>query len=229
MLTALQQQLVQAVRELPQAEGFALAGGAGLIAQGTSSRPTNDLDFFAESSADVDQFLPILEGSLRDAGLKVERITAEPGFARLSVGNESDQTLIDLAYDARLFAPVETDFGLVLALDELAADKTLAVFGRAEARDFVDLMALSEHYGLDELIELASAKDAGFDLAMFRMALGSISRHPRAIFQVSDHEYEMLQTLVSQWRTELGRNIKRNPGPEFDGKQKRDPGRDLGL
>lgn len=210
MLTVLQQRLVQAVRELPQAEGFALAGGAALIAQGASNRPTKDLDFFAESSADVDQFLPVLEASLEEAGLSVERIVAEPGFARLSVSDESDHTLIDLAYDTRLYAPVETDFGPVLALDELATDKTLAVFGRAEARDFVDLMALSEQYTLDQLIELASAKDAGFDLAMFRMALASMSRHPRPTFQVSEEDYERLQNLVSRWMADLDQRLKRD-------------------
>lgn len=67
MLTALQQRVVGVVRELPQAEGFALAGGAGLVAQGTTSRPTNDLDFFAETAPDVDRFLPVLEQSLRTA------------------------------------------------------------------------------------------------------------------------------------------------------------------
>ncbi len=215
MLTALQQRVVEVVRELPQAEGFALAGGAGLVAQGTTSRPTNDLDFFAETATDVDRFLPVLEHSLKTAGMTVKRIEAEPGFARLSVADESEQTLVDLAYDTRLFAPVETDFGLVLALDELAADKTLAVFGRAEARDFVDLQALSEHYTLDRLIELASTKDAGFNLDVFRTALGSMRRHPRPTFQVTDSEYEALQRLVSQWQRDLDRSLKRRSGPEL--------------
>lgn len=215
MLTALQQKVVRVVRELPQAEGFALAGGAGLVAQGTSSRPTNDLDFFAENPADVDRFLPVLEPSLEAAGLTVERVQTEPGFARLSVADQSERTLIDLAYDTRLFAPVDTDFGPVLALDELAADKVLAVFGRAEARDFVDLLALTQHYSLARLVDLASSKDPGFNLDVFRSALGSISRHPRPTFQLSDEEYQDLLDLVSQWRTELGRSIRRNLGPEL--------------
>lgn len=34
-------------------------------------------------------------------------------------------------------------------------DKVLAVFGRAEARDFVDPMAVERRYGLDRLCQLA--------------------------------------------------------------------------
>jgi hypothetical protein len=101
-------------------------------------------------------------------------------------------------------------------LDELAADKVLAVFGRAETRDFVDLLALSEHYTLTHLIDLASSKDSGFNLDVFRSALGSITRHPRPTFQVSDEEYQKLMRLVSQWRAELGRSMRRDLGPELE-------------
>lgn len=79
-------------------------------------------------------------------GLTVDTVEPAPGSMRLVVGDGQDKTLVDLSYDTRRFAPVDTDFGRVLALDQLAADKTLAVFGRAEPRDFVDLFALSQHY-----------------------------------------------------------------------------------
>ena len=60
--------------------------------------------------------------------------------------------------------------------EELAVDKVLAVFGRAEARDFVDLMALEPRYGLDRLCALAAEKDRGFTPALFAEMLGRFSR-----------------------------------------------------
>jgi hypothetical protein len=45
----------------------------------------------------------------------------------------------------------------------VAADKTLALFGRAAARDLVDVAALSKQYPLERLCELAAEKDPGFD------------------------------------------------------------------
>jgi hypothetical protein len=46
VLTPLQQRLLDIVSRLPEADGFALAGGAALILRGTVDRSTNDPDFF---------------------------------------------------------------------------------------------------------------------------------------------------------------------------------------
>jgi len=40
--------------------------------------------------------------------------------------------------------------------EELAVDKLLALFGRAEACDFVDLMKVEPRYGFERLCQLAS-------------------------------------------------------------------------
>ena len=50
----------------------------------------------------------------------------------------------------------------MLSAEELGADKLLALFDRAQARDFVDVAALGDRLGLERLCELASEKDAGF-------------------------------------------------------------------
>ncbi len=63
------------------------------------------------------------------------------------------------AHDARIREAVQLSFGRVLHPDEVAADKTLALFGRAAARDLVDVAALSERYPLERLCELATEKD----------------------------------------------------------------------
>jgi predicted nucleotidyltransferase component of viral defense system len=62
----------------------------------------------------------------------------------------------------------------MLAGEELAADKVLAVFGRAEARDFIDLLAVESRYGLDHLCRLAAEKDRGFTLVVFAEMLGPL-------------------------------------------------------
>lgn len=54
---------------------------------------------------------------------------------------------------------LETDDGPVLAANELAADKVLALAGRAAARDYLDFQALATRYSIDEL---AVSKDLGF-------------------------------------------------------------------
>jgi hypothetical protein len=70
----------------------------------------------------------------------------------------------------------------VLHPDEVAADKTLALFGRAAARDLVDVAALSERYTLQQPCELAAEKDAGFDRRVLADALAAAAAHPDAAF-----------------------------------------------
>ncbi|MDQ3972800.1 MAG: hypothetical protein M3276_00335 [Actinomycetota bacterium] len=54
--------------------------------------------------------------------------------------------------------PVQTRYGLALDLLELGANKVLAVFARAEPRDFVDPVELTKRFPLHELIDLAAEK-----------------------------------------------------------------------
>jgi nucleotidyltransferase AbiEii toxin of type IV toxin-antitoxin system len=53
LLTTFQLEVAQLFFSLPASHGFVLAGGAALIAQHLTSRPTQDLDFFTAREADV--------------------------------------------------------------------------------------------------------------------------------------------------------------------------------
>jgi len=68
------------------------------------------------------------------------------------------------------------DIGPVLHPDDLAADKVLALWGRARPRDFYDVRALMNHYDRDQLLSLAASKDVGFTSATFLDALNAINR-----------------------------------------------------
>ena len=80
MLTPLQQRLLDAIGQLPEAAGFALAGGAALIVRGTVERRTHDLDFFI-GHADVDADTIAAAGI--DPGIRPEQLRVED-FARLA-------------------------------------------------------------------------------------------------------------------------------------------------
>jgi hypothetical protein len=76
----------------------------------------------------------------------------------------------------RLRPTVRLDIGCVLHPDDLAADKMLALWGRVEIRDYVDVVALLDHYQPAALLRLAAAKDSGFDPSRFADALDAIRR-----------------------------------------------------
>jgi hypothetical protein len=196
VLTPLQRHAAEVIAGLEAAHDFALAGGAALILQGAVDRPTRDLDFFTVDPSGVQRLLPQAEQALEEAGFSVRRVREGVGFVRLEVGRSDESFEIDLASDARLF-PAETEAGLpVLNPTELAVDKVLAIFGRAEARDFVDLAALEEHHDLGDLFRLAAEKDRGFSIDVFADMLGRFDRLRAAEFGLDPPGYDRLRTTV---------------------------------
>lgn len=217
MLSRLQLQVAEIVAGLAEAADFALAGGAALIVRGDVRRQTRDLDFFGLSVEAVDRLLPAVEAALGSSGLSVERIQVGAGFARLVVESEDDRTEVDLAADARLFPAEPGRPAPLLSREELAVDKVLAIFGRAEARDFVDLTALEGRFGLERLCRLAAEKDGGFTPGVFAQMLIRFDRLRRDEFELDDDRYEQLAEDVRRWRAHaLNLACGRAPEPGHD-------------
>lgn len=105
-------------------------------------------------------------------------------------------------------------------------DKVLAVFGRAEARDFMDLMAIEDQFGLDRLFRAAADKDHGFDLKVFVEMTDRFDRLRRDEFPLDDQEYGRLARLVTRWRTHA-RELDREQGRLHE--PGHDRGDDLGI
>lgn len=177
-LTDLQREVLAVVRRLPQAHGFALAGGGAMLAHGLVDRPTQDLDLFTGDASRLGPLADALAEALRAVGMDVVLTRNTKTFRQLAVSAEGRHVQLDLAQDAQLSPHVTLAVGEVLSLDELAGDKTLALFGRAEARDLVDVAALATTLGRARLPELAAAKDRGFDLCVFADALRVAAARP---------------------------------------------------
>ncbi|HWF21270.1 MAG TPA: nucleotidyl transferase AbiEii/AbiGii toxin family protein [Acidimicrobiales bacterium] len=226
MLSPFQERVAEIIADLDEAKEFALAGGAALISRGDVDRQTRDLDFFGPTSASVDKLVPAVERVLRDAGMVVRGIQVNPGFARLVVEEHGDEAEVDLAADARLFPAEPGPLVPTLAGKELAVDKVLAIFGRAEARDFIDLSAVEGRYGIENLCELAADKDPGFTPIMFARMLSRFDRLGRQEFEIDDDQFALLGSAVQAWRErtlELARSRGRNQ------EVSRDRGLDTGL
>ncbi len=88
-----------------------------------------------------------------------------------------DEVLVDLAIDSPPHAtPTMTVLGPTLAPVELAGRKLLALFGRAEARDFADVYLLAQRFGKEALMQEAELLDAGFDRTILAQMIGTLGR-----------------------------------------------------
>ena len=123
---------------------------------------------------------------------------------RLVVDSGTDSVLVDLAVDATPQGPATMSLaGPTLALEDLAGRKVVALFDRAEARDFADVHALVNRYGKKRLLELAAATDAGFDTGVFADMLDSHARFTDE--EIPAPDVIAVRDLAAGWAAELRR------------------------
>ncbi len=203
MLSPLQERLVRLFFSLPDTADFALAGGSALVYRAVVDRSTRDLDFFVPIQGVVRSTSERFEARLVSEGFQFRVVRSAPSFVRLVVSQGQDEVVVDLGYDFRLHDPERTAIGNVLSLPDLAADKLLALFGRAEARDYLDVYHLAQRFSTDEMLSWAKAKDPGFDEYVLATMLGHIDRHDRREFEADEATFAALTDFFSELRATL--------------------------
>ena len=205
-LTRFQVEIAQLFFSLPAAQGFLLAGGAALVAQHLTSRPTYDLDFFTQVGASsVPDARDALEDAALNRGWTIERVKDEATFCRLIV-HGNDDLLVDLALDSPPEHPATASLlGPTFAPQELAARKVLALFDRAAARDFADVFELTQHFAKDDLLEQAAQVDRGFDRPIFAQMLRSLDRFTDEDLPAPEAQIPALRSFFATWANELER------------------------
>jgi hypothetical protein len=164
-LTTYQRTLLATLAASPTDERY-LAGGAAMHFAPTSTRYSDDLDFFHDSEARVASAFAADRITLQHAGHAVDVELSLPGFVRAVVHQGDEATRVDWAHDsAWRFMPLVRDElgGLLLHPVDLAVNKVLALAGRDEPRDFVDMLFVHRQVlPLGTLCWAAAGKDPGF-------------------------------------------------------------------
>jgi len=164
-LTAFQRTLLATLAATPNDDRY-LAGGAAMHFAPNSTRYSDDLDFFHDSEPRVASAFATDRATLERAGYGLDLELSLPGFIRAVVRRGDDATRVDWAHDsAWRFMPLVRDplGGLLLHPVDLAINKVLALAGRDEPRDFVDILFVHEKVlPLAGLCWAAVGKDPGF-------------------------------------------------------------------
>ena len=210
VLADIQREILGHLKDIPELEAFTLTGGTALSRFYLGHRKSNDLDFFTSEEELIQPFSLKIEEALNKAGFSVERKRGFRSFVELAVSAHSESTVIHLALDSpsRLDPVISTgEFpGLKIdSLRDIAANKLLALFGRATLRDFVDVFFLiREKFKKNDLILMAQKKDPGFDLYWLAAALERIhefsSDSPEMLLLVKPCSIEDLSTFFDDWR-----------------------------
>lgn len=203
-LTPFQIAVAELFFTLPESDGFLLAGGAALAAQHLTTRPTQDLDLFTRTGrGTVPAARDAFERACRQRGWSVQRIRNSDTFCRLIVVGD-EELLVDLALDSPPSLPPSTSIaGPTFGLEELAGRKLIALFDRAEARDFADVYILAKRFDTDRLLHRAAEIDPGFDRAVFATILRSLNRLTDDEIPVDPEAVDDLRTFFHDWQQQL--------------------------
>jgi hypothetical protein len=138
-LTDLQRDVCRRLADRRVARGDSyVAGGVALSVALETQRLSRDLDLFHDTAEAVAASWDEDRAVLLAAGYSVEPLRERPGFVQATVSRGSATLLVEWVQDSayRFFPLVQhDDLGLTLHPFDLAANKVLALIGRAEVRE----------------------------------------------------------------------------------------------
>ncbi|MEW6680850.1 MAG: nucleotidyl transferase AbiEii/AbiGii toxin family protein [bacterium] len=219
MINNLQRAILLEFGKIPGSEHFYLGGGTALALFYLKHRKSNDLDFFASADEIIIPFSHRLEEILKEDGMVIQRQRALHSFVELLVNLGNESTIIHLALDTPFRFEEVKEFphypGLkVDSLVDIASNKLLCLFGRANLRDFIDIYLLIRKglFSPKELTEKAKKKDPGFDLYWLGVALERIKtfeeNSTEMLLLVEPVDFQDLLAFFGKWKKEIASELK---------------------
>ena len=143
-----------------------VAGGVALGLALEAQRLSRDLDLFHDTTLAVAATWDADRKTMEANGYAVQPVRERPGFVQATVSLRDETLLVEWVHDSayRFFPLVEhDDLGLTLHPFDLATNKVLALIGRVEVRDWVDVLSCDQRLQpFGYLAWAACGKDPGF-------------------------------------------------------------------
>jgi hypothetical protein len=167
LLTSFQKRILKAFTEIEESKAFYLTGGTALSVFYLAHRLSEDFDLFTSKEPLIALVAQKFKSALDNLGIHVQVIRSFSSFWEAVAGEGEESFKIQLAYDSpfMLAALTERDNLWIHSFEDIAAGKLLALYGRAEERDFIDIYCIVKDgkISLEQMIELAKKKDPGLD------------------------------------------------------------------
>ena len=188
-------------------------------------RYSKDFDIFHQAIAEVQRNADVDMTALRMAGFNVtETVRSRPvsGFVEAVVSKNGEAVDIQWVFDSAVrFFPVVRDdlFGWRLHELDMAVNKTLALAGRREARDYYDIVMLAKAgIRLAALVWAAPAKDPGFtpDLLMDEISRHSSYQESELRAKIDANPFPDLVELKKTFLTEIRHARDTLPSVQMD-------------
>ena len=161
---------------------FFLTGGTGLAAFYLGHRLSKDLDLFTIEDFDSLELQKLIEQIAKETQSRVTTKVKTEHYNEVYFENKKKGWIqrVDLVKDQPvLFGErKKVDFVIVDSLENITAGKILAIFGRLEAKDFIDLYFICNETKLNfsKLFEKTKKKDLGLNEFYFANMLSEVDK-----------------------------------------------------
>ena len=142
-LSNLQKEILKIFSKIEEQENFYLTGGTALSAFYLHHRLSEDLDLFTPEEPLINIVGERFRKNLESENFSVNTIRRFSAFFEMVATKKEEGVRIQLALDSpfRFEEPEVAEIGVKIdSLIDIATNKLLTVFGRAEVRDFVDFL-----------------------------------------------------------------------------------------
>ena len=147
-----------------------VAGATVLLRPEDSHRRSQDVDLFHDTADSLKLAAEADDAVLAQNGYDVVWDHVQPTFRRALVRRDGQITKLEWVFDSAFrFFPIERDeeFGYVLNFWDAATNKVLALAGRGELRDYLDVLELhGRSLSLGALAWAASGKGCRIDASI---------------------------------------------------------------
>ncbi len=163
---------------------FFLTGGTALSAFYLAHRESQDLDLFSLKEFDTLKMQKLIEGIASETSAEINYSFRSQTFNEIYLKNKIQNWTqkIDIVQEQPLHMG---DLSLIenIRIDSLlniATNKILAIFGRLEPKDYIDLFFICEKTDLNfsETFELAKKKDTGLNEFYFANIIADVDNLP---------------------------------------------------
>lgn len=172
-----------AANRIERGESY-VAGGTALNLLTGGTRISRDIDIFHDTNAALEAAWTEDRTLLAANGYEVRPLRERPAYVEAVVARGGDSVLLEWTRDsAYRFYPLvrHEDLGLALHPFDLATNKVLALVGRLEIRDWLDVLTChAQIQPLGHLAWAACGKDPGFSPAAILEQAGRSGRYTQS-------------------------------------------------
>jgi hypothetical protein len=211
-LTDLQRRICRLLADQRIASGESyVAGGLALNELTGGTRVSRDIDLFHDTDEALEASWRADRATLETNGFEIHIARDRRGLIEADVASDGERVRVEWARDSafRFFPLVRHDeLGLVLHPFDLATNKVLALVGRLEVRDWVDVIACDARIQpLGYLAWAAAGKDPGFGPGAILEVAARTSRYSADEVAALDFEGEPpdAASLSRAWHAILSR------------------------